>query len=165
MLGSLSEAEDVVQDAWLRWQRADHSAVAAPPAFLSRVVTRLCLDVMKSARRTRETYVGPWLPEPLVDGLSLPEPVPDADDLTLTLMLALERLSPLERAAFLLHDVFGVPLNEVAGVTCTTQPASPARYTASTVPSPPVYFTSSYPSAGSTSAMAACLVFSAFASM
>ncbi len=132
MLGSFSEAEDVVQDAWLRWQRADHSAIAAPPAFLSRVVTRLCLDVMKSARRTRETYVGPWLPEPLVDGLSLPEPVPDADDLTLTLMLALERLSPLERAAFLLHDVFGVPLNEVAATlerepTAVRQLAARAR--------------------------------------
>jgi RNA polymerase sigma factor (sigma-70 family) len=109
MLGSVAEAEDVVQDAWLRWQKVDH-AVDAPAAFLSRIVTRLCLDVMKSARVRRETYVGEWLPEPL---LASPEDE-DEDDLTLTLMMALERLSPLERAAFLLHDVFGVALNEVA---------------------------------------------------
>ncbi|MFT0862185.1 sigma-70 family RNA polymerase sigma factor [Ancylobacter sp. G4_0304] len=111
MLGSRSEAEDVVQNAWLRWAATDRKDVAAPYAFLARVVTRLCLDEMKSARARRETYVGAWLPEPLVetekDGL-------DEDDLTLTLMMALERLSPLERAAFLLHDVFGVPLGEVA---------------------------------------------------
>ncbi|MGY4399096.1 RNA polymerase sigma factor (sigma-70 family) [Sphingomonas sp. UYAg733] len=110
MLGSVSEAEDVVQDAWLRWRRVD-GAVDHPAAFLSRIVTRLCLDVMKSARVRRETYVGEWLPEPLFDPVEDDEP---ADDLTLTLMLALERLSPLERAAFLLHDVFGVTLNEVA---------------------------------------------------
>lgn len=111
MLGSRSEAEDIVQDAWLRWIAADRSAVAAPAPFLARIVTRLCLDQLKSARARRETYVGVWLPEPLLetaeDGL-------DEDDLTLTLMMALERLSPLERAAFLLHDVFGLPLGEVA---------------------------------------------------
>lgn len=110
MLGSRSEAEDVVQDAWLRWRAEDRTHVAAPAAFLSRIVTRLCLDEMKSARARRETYVGAWLPEPLVEEA----PEPDADDLTLALMVALERLSPLERAAFLLHDVFGVPLAEVA---------------------------------------------------
>jgi RNA polymerase sigma factor (sigma-70 family) len=109
MLGSIAEAEDVVQDAWLRWRRVDQ-AVQAPGAFLSRVVTRLCLDVLKSARSRRETYVGEWLPEPLIE----PEDEESADDLTLTLMMALERLSPLERAAFLLHDVFGVALDEVA---------------------------------------------------
>ncbi|WP_106091256.1 sigma-70 family RNA polymerase sigma factor [Enhygromyxa salina] len=111
MLGSRSEAEDVVQNAWLRWVGADRDDVAAPYPFLARIVTRLCLDEMKSARVRRENYVGAWLPEPLVetekDGVG-------EDDLTLTLMMALERLSPLERAAFLLHDVFGVPLGEVA---------------------------------------------------
>lgn len=112
MLGSRAEAEDIVQNAWLRWREADRAAVHAPGAFLSRTVTRLCLDAMKSARARRETYVGTWLPEPLVEMLE--EPTVDDDDLTLTLMLALERLSPLERAAFLLHDVFGVPLGEVA---------------------------------------------------
>ncbi|WP_423794581.1 sigma-70 family RNA polymerase sigma factor [Methylobacterium durans] len=110
MLGSVGEAEDIVQDAWLRWRRVDYTSIASPGAFLSRTVTRLCLDVMKSARARRETYVGTWLPEPV--DLSFDQD--PQDDLTLTLMLALERLSPLERAAFLLHDVFGVPLDEVA---------------------------------------------------
>lgn len=110
MLGSHAEAEDIVQNAWLRWRDADRAAVRSPPAFLSRTVTRLCLDQMKSARARRETYFGSWLPEPLVEE----EPAEDQDELTLTLMLALERLSPLERAAFLLHDIFGVPLQEVA---------------------------------------------------
>jgi RNA polymerase sigma-70 factor (ECF subfamily) len=108
MLGSVADAEDVVQDAFLRWLDADRGAVRVPEAFLRRVVTRLCLDQLKSARRTREAYFGPWLPEPVVD--------PDealADDITLPLMLALERLSPLERAAFLLHDVFGASFDEV----------------------------------------------------
>lgn len=111
MLGSRSEAEDVVQNAWLRWVAADRAGVAAPYPFLARIVTRLCLDEMKSARARRETYVGAWLPEPLVE---TEEDRLDEDELTLTLMMALERLSPLERAAFLLHDVFGVPLGEVA---------------------------------------------------
>jgi RNA polymerase sigma-70 factor (ECF subfamily) len=119
MLGSVAEAEDVVQDAWLRWQQTDQSKIESAPAFLSRIVTRLCLDVMKSARARRETYVGSWLPEPMIE-----EPNEmDQDDLTLTLMLALERLSPLERAAFLLHDVFGVPLDEVAA-TVEREPAA-----------------------------------------
>lgn len=109
MLGSWAEAEDVVQDAWLRWQNADRNAVRDPAAFLSRTVSRLSLDVLKSARTTRETYIGPWLPEPAV------EAEPDEDDgITTTLMLALERLSPLERAAFLLHDVFGMEFGEIA---------------------------------------------------
>lgn len=119
MLGSVAEAEDVVQDAWLRWQQVDPAIVESAPAFLSRIVTRLCLDVMKSARSRRETYVGSWLPEPMIEE---PDDM-DRDDLTLTLMLALERLSPLERAAFLLHDVFGVPLDEVA-VTVEREPAA-----------------------------------------
>ncbi len=109
MLGSMAEAEDVVQDAWLRWRKVE-TAVDVPASFLTRVVSRLCRDRMKSARARRETYVGAWLPEPLL-GTTEDEP---EDDLTLTLMMALERLSPLERAAFLLHDVFGVELKEVA---------------------------------------------------
>ena len=109
MLGSVADAEDVVQDAFLRWIGADHDAVREPEAFLRRIVTRLCLDHLKSARVRRETYVGPWLPEPLVE-----DGDEDPDDITLPLMLALERLSPLERAAFLLHDVFGLGFEEVA---------------------------------------------------
>ncbi len=130
MLGSLSEAEDVVQEAWLRWARVTEG-VDTPAAYLTRIVTRLCLDQMKSARARRETYIGAWLPEPLM-GTVDPRDEPVADDLTLTLMLALERLSPLERAAFLLHDVFGVALVDVAttldrDATAVRQLASRAR--------------------------------------
>lgn len=120
MLGSWSDAEDIVQDAWLRWRQVDETTVREPAAYLSRTVTRLCLDVMKSARAQRETYVGSWLPEPIVEAED--EEI-RSDELTLTLMLALERLSPLERAAFLLHDVFGVPLDEIAG-TLDRDPAA-----------------------------------------
>lgn len=109
MLGSIADAEDVVQEAFLRWHATDREAVRAPGAFLRRVVVRLCLDELKSARARRETYVGTWLPEPLV-GTDEDE----IDDITLPLMMALERLSPLERAAFLMHDVFDVAFAEVA---------------------------------------------------
>lgn len=108
MLGSLAEAEDVVQDAFLRWADVDRSVVLVPEAFLRRLVMRLSLDVLKSARRQRESYVGPWLPEPIV------EEADEVEDVTLPLLMALERLSPLERAAFLLHDVFGAGFDEVA---------------------------------------------------
>jgi len=107
MLGSVADAEDAVQEAFIRWMRADRSEVREPEAFLRRTVTRLCLDQLKSARHQRETYVGPWLPEPVVEET-------EEEDVTLPLMLALERLSPLERAAFLLHDVFGLAFEEVA---------------------------------------------------
>ncbi|WEK48404.1 MAG: sigma-70 family RNA polymerase sigma factor [Candidatus Andeanibacterium colombiense] len=107
MLGSMSDAEDVLQDAWLRWAADDRSEVRSPGAFLRRMVTRLCLDQLGSARARHEDYAGPWLPEPEIET----EP---ADDVTLPLMLALERLSPLERAAFLLHDVFGESFEEIA---------------------------------------------------
>jgi RNA polymerase sigma factor (sigma-70 family) len=110
MLGSVADAEDVVQDAWARWLATDRQTVRQPAALLRTIVTRLCLNVLKSARRRRETYVGPWLPEPIVEA----ETDDAADDVTLPLMLALERLSPLERAAFLLHDVFGLGFDEVA---------------------------------------------------
>lgn len=107
MLGSVADAEDMVQEAFIRWMGADRAAVREPEAFLRRTVTRLCLDQLKSARRQRETYVGPWLPDPVVEE-------DEEEDVTLPLMLALERLSPLERAAFLLHDVFGLGFEEVA---------------------------------------------------
>lgn len=120
MLGSISDAQDVVQDAWLRFATAKAS-IDTPAAYLTRVVTRLCLDRLKSARARRETYIGPWLPEPLVDAVEPAEMI--ADDITTTLMLAMERLSPLERAAFLLHDIFGVALGDVAG-TLGREPAA-----------------------------------------
>ncbi|MDF1791076.1 MAG: sigma-70 family RNA polymerase sigma factor [Thalassobaculaceae bacterium] len=120
MLGSMAEAEDAVQETWLRWQGADRRSVDNAPGWLRRVATRLCLDQLKSARRRREVYIGTWLPEPVPDTSDADLL---ADDLTYTLMLALERLSPLERAAFLLHDVFDTPLEEIAA-TLERAPAS-----------------------------------------
>jgi RNA polymerase sigma-70 factor (ECF subfamily) len=107
MLGSVADAEDAVQECFIRWMRVDHGTVREPAAFLRRTVTRLCLDQLKSARARREVYVGPWLPEPLVEDEA-------ADDVTLPLLLALERLSPLERAAFLLHDIFDLDFDEIS---------------------------------------------------
>jgi RNA polymerase sigma-70 factor, ECF subfamily len=107
MLGSVADAEDMVQEAFIRWMGTERREVREPEAFLRRTVTRLCLDQLKSARRQRETYIGPWLPDPVIEEEA-------EDDVTLPLMLALERLSPLERAAFLLHDVFGVAFEEVS---------------------------------------------------
>lgn len=118
MLGSVAEAEDIVQEAFLRWLDTNRDEVREPAAFLHRIVTRLCLDQLKSARRRRETYIGPWLPEPIVVA-----PEEDVDDVTLPLMLALERLSPLERAVFVLHDVFGVGFEEIAA-TIGRKPAA-----------------------------------------
>ena len=119
MLGSRADAEDVVQDAWLRWRGVETEAVANPAGFLNRVVTRLCLDRLKSARARREVYVGEWLPEPVVD-----EDHQDlGEDLSVAFLLALERLTPLERAAFLLHDVFDAPFADVARTLGRTEAA------------------------------------------
>jgi RNA polymerase sigma-70 factor (ECF subfamily) len=123
MLGSRSDAEDIVRDAYLRFAGAQdvHNA----EAFLVTVVTRLCLDRLKSARAQREVYVGPWLPEPVFDaeGLSADAATELADDLSFALLLALDRLSPLERAAFLLHDVFDTPFSEIAAMLDRTEAA------------------------------------------
>jgi RNA polymerase sigma-70 factor, ECF subfamily len=114
MLGSRTEAEDVLQDAYLRWHAADRSAIEQPRRYLGTVVTRLCLDRMKSAQARREVYVGQWLPEPVVDEAFDDQTAGDlAHDLSVALMLVLERLSPLERASFLLHDVFALDFAEV----------------------------------------------------
>ena len=123
MLGSRSDAEDVVQDAYLRFAGAQD--VHNPEAFLVTVVTRLCLDRLKSAKAQREVYVGPWLPEPVFDaeGLSADAATELADDLSFALLLALDRLSPLERAAFLLHDVFDTPFPEIAAMLERTEAA------------------------------------------
>ncbi|WP_235525913.1 sigma-70 family RNA polymerase sigma factor [Caulobacter sp. Root1472] len=110
MLGSRADAEDVVQDAWIRWRGVAAGEVANPAGFLNKVVTRLCLDRLKSARARREVYVGEWLPEPVVDD----DHERLGEDLSVAFLLALERLTPLERAAFLLHDVFDLPFAEVA---------------------------------------------------
>ena len=116
MLGSMADAEDAVQETYLRWHGADRNKVSDPRAFLMTTTTRLCLDRLTSARARREEYVGPWLPEPVVDTAPL---APDsrtelAEDLSIALLLTLDRLSPLERAAFLLHDVFDFSFSEVA---------------------------------------------------
>jgi RNA polymerase sigma-70 factor, ECF subfamily len=109
MLGSLAEAEDVVQDAYLRTRDVD-ATIDEPRAYLARVVTNLCLDRLKSARVRREEYVGTWLPEPVVEDPATPL----AEDLSVALLMVLERLSPLERAAFLLHDIFEMDYADVA---------------------------------------------------
>jgi RNA polymerase sigma-70 factor (ECF subfamily) len=116
MLGSRADAEDMVQDAWLKWTQAERTKVENDEAFLTTIVTRLCLDRLKLERARRQAYVGPWLPEPIVDAAALsPQSTSEiADDLSYALLLALERLSPLERAAFLLHDVFDRPFAELA---------------------------------------------------
>jgi RNA polymerase sigma-70 factor (ECF subfamily) len=121
MLGSRAEAEDIVQEAWLRWAEVDEAGVQHAGAFLSRLVTNLCLDKLRSAAAQREQYVGVWLPEPLLEDEALfgwmPGPEKQAEfaqDVSIAFMLALERLSPLERAAFLLHDVFDMDYDEIA---------------------------------------------------
>ena len=118
MLGSAADAEDVVQDAYLRWQDADPAAVRSPRDFLSTVVTRLAVDHLRSARVRREVYVGPWLPEPLV-GLDERDPLAAADraeSISTAFLLLLERLTPTQRAAFLLREVFGYDYPEIARV-------------------------------------------------
>lgn len=116
MLGSIADAEDVLQDAYLRYAGADRSDIRSTEAFLVTVVTRLCLDRLKSARAKRESYVGPWLPEPApdADALSPHTALELAEDLSFALLLTLERLSGPERAAFLLHDVFDTPFADIA---------------------------------------------------
>jgi RNA polymerase sigma-70 factor (ECF subfamily) len=118
MLGSVADAEDVVQEAYLRWQRTPDLDVREPRAYLTTVVTRLALNELRSARAKRETYVGPWLPEPLVT-----EHAPDssasvelAESLSMAFLVMLERLSPIERAVLLLHDVFDFDHAEIARI-------------------------------------------------
>jgi RNA polymerase sigma-70 factor, ECF subfamily len=118
-LGSVAEAEDVVQDAWLRLQRvSDPDSIRDLRAWLTTTVGRLALDVLTSARVRREEYVGPWLPEPLVEPLDEDpaDRVTLDESISLALLVLLERLSPAERTAFLLHDVFGLSFDEVAQV-------------------------------------------------
>ena len=118
MLGSVADAEDIVQDAYLRWQRAPEDEVREPRAYLTTIVTRLAINQLRSARVQRETYVGPWLPEPLVTD-HVPDPsatVELAESLSMAFMVMLERLSPIERAVLLLHDVFDFDYAEIARI-------------------------------------------------
>jgi RNA polymerase sigma-70 factor, ECF subfamily len=122
MLGSASEAEDIVQDAWLRYAAADRDDLRSPEAFLTTIVTRLCLDRLKSARVAREQYIGPWLPEPiLTDDRSRPDQSAAlAESLTLAFMVLLETLSAEERAVFVLREVFEYSYAEIAEILNTT---------------------------------------------
>nr|WP_263429198.1 RNA polymerase sigma factor SigJ [Nannocystis pusilla] len=114
MLGSAAEAEDVLQEAHMRWQAAEHATITAPGGWLTTVVSRLCLDQLKSARVRRETYVGPWLPEPLpTERVADP---PDLESISLAFLVLLESLSPLERAVFVLREVFDYEFAEVAQI-------------------------------------------------
>jgi RNA polymerase sigma-70 factor, ECF subfamily len=117
LLGELTEAEDVVQDAWLRWNQADRDAVRKAESFLVTVTTRLAIDRLRSARARREVYVGPWLPEPLLTDPATPETKAiEAEQLSLALLGALERLNPVERAVLVLRDVFDLEYAEIADI-------------------------------------------------
>jgi RNA polymerase sigma-70 factor (ECF subfamily) len=117
MLGSRVDAEDALQDVYLRWHSADQTRLQLPEAWLVTVITRLCIDRLRSAKIEREHYVGPWLPEPLVAELNNPESVAEiASDLSMALLNILERLSPEERAAFLLRETFDVDYDEIARI-------------------------------------------------
>ncbi|OHX13718.1 hypothetical protein BI347_09465 [Chromobacterium sphagni] len=128
MLGSRAEAQDLAQEAWLRWSECDLEGIAAPGAYLTQLMARLCLDQIKSARRRREQYVGVWLPEPLADGddclAAGPEQLAErAQQLSYAYLLALQRLEPLERAAFLLREVFDVEYPQLAAILQRSQAA------------------------------------------
>jgi RNA polymerase sigma-70 factor, ECF subfamily len=118
MLGSVMEAEDAVQEAYLRWRRASGEEVRSEKAYLSAVVTRLCIDRLRSAQARREEYVGPWLPEPLPDERApdVAETVALEDSLSMAFLVLLESLTPVERAVFLLREVFGYEYAEIAGI-------------------------------------------------
>ncbi|HLQ56543.1 MAG TPA: RNA polymerase sigma-70 factor [Streptosporangiaceae bacterium] len=131
MLGSVADAEDTVQEAFLRYHRvvADGRQIESPKAFLSSVTTRLSIDQLRSARSRREAYIGPWLPEPVLTDPAAPRPAApdpaahaeDTDSLSMAFLLLLERLSPTERAVFLLHDVFDYGYDEIAGIVGKSQ--------------------------------------------
>jgi RNA polymerase sigma factor (sigma-70 family) len=116
ILGSVTDAEDAVQEAWLRWSGVNPSDVTDPRAFLVRVVTRLAIDRLRRAKTRRESYVGPWLPEPILTGRDVAEDVALAESVSMAMLVVLETLSPLERAVFVLREAFGMPYVEIADV-------------------------------------------------
>jgi RNA polymerase sigma-70 factor, ECF subfamily len=123
MLGSAMDTEDMVQEAYLRWQRVETAAIEQPRAFLTTIITRLCIDHLRSAQVQRESYVGPWLPEPLLTapGSGPAESVAERESLSLAFLVMLERLSPVERAAFLLREVFAHDYGELAQILETSE--------------------------------------------
>ncbi|MEW2354768.1 RNA polymerase sigma-70 factor [Spirillospora sp. NPDC029432] len=124
MLGSATEAEDLLQDVWLRWQTYDRSAVANPAAFLATATTRLAINALQSARARRETYIGPWLPEPVDTGADPHLGAERGEALGLAVLLLLERLPPGERAAFVLREAFDYPYAQIADILQVTQVAA-----------------------------------------
>ncbi|MCM3299615.1 RNA polymerase sigma-70 factor [Streptomyces pseudogriseolus] len=114
LLGSAADAEDAVQDAWLKWSAADRSRVTDPKAYLTRIVSNVALERLRSARHKRELYVGPWLPEPILTESDTADAVVDAESVSTALLVVLETLSPLERAVFVLREVFGFGHAEIA---------------------------------------------------
>lgn len=125
LLGSVTDAEDVLQEAWLRWQAADRTRVGEARAYLTTVVTRLCYDLLGSARTRRESYYGEWLPEPLVSDEESPaEQAELGESVSLAMLAVLEQLTPAERAAFVLHDLFAVDFDEIAAALGRTTGAA-----------------------------------------
>jgi RNA polymerase sigma-70 factor, ECF subfamily len=120
MLGSVMDAEDLVQEAYLRWEEAVETDVRSPRAYLTTIVTRLAINQLRAARTKRETYVGPWLPEPLVTE-DTPDALELAESLSMAFLVLLERLAPVERAAFLLHEVFDLEYADIARVLDKTE--------------------------------------------
>lgn len=114
VLSTAADAEDAVQDAWIRWSAADRSRVADPKAYLTRIVSNLALERLRSTRHKREAYVGPWLPEPILTGGGIAEAVTDAESVSMAMLIVLESLSPLERAVFVLKEVFDFSHAEIA---------------------------------------------------
>jgi RNA polymerase sigma-70 factor (TIGR02957 family) len=123
ILGSAADAEDVVQEVWLRWSEVDQAEIGNPKAYLVRVTTNLAIDRLRRVRSRRETYVGPWLPEPIVTEPDIAEQAELADSVELALLVVLETLSPLERAVFVLREAFGFSHAEIAEVLGRGEPA------------------------------------------
>jgi RNA polymerase sigma-70 factor (TIGR02957 family) len=123
MLGSATDAEDVVQETWLRWADVDQTEVREPRAYLVRIVTRQALNRLRSVSRRREDYVGEWLPEPLLTGPDMADDVELAENVSIALLTVLETLGPVERAVFVLHEVFETPYDEIAEVVGKTPAA------------------------------------------
>jgi len=116
MLGSAAEAEDIVQDVWVRWQTADRSVVRDAPAFLATTATRLAINVIQSARSRRETFIGPWLPEPVDASADPGLGVERSEALEVAVQILLEKLAPTERAAYILREAFDYPYREIADI-------------------------------------------------
>ncbi|MBT2233981.1 RNA polymerase sigma-70 factor [Nonomuraea sp. NEAU-A123] len=124
ILGSMADAEDVVQEAWLRWSGVDETTVAEPKAYLVRITSRLAIDRLRWVKSRRESYVGPWLPEPISTAPDVAEHAELADSVELALLVVLETLSPLERAVFVLREAFDLPFSEIAEVIGRAEPAT-----------------------------------------